>query len=294
MNGKAMRIIGAVAAIVAVGAMVGVHAWIDQRRAEKKAAENKALLATFGIESDGRQDFVPLPKILPHKATAATLGRDLFVDKRLAVSQRRTCAACHWLNEGGTDGKLHAGVLTRPALNASFATVYLHDGSLTNMESLVTRMIEGEDFAKGGSLSNIVEKLKTDARLVERFQVVYADGLRVPNVVDALVQFERTLLSAPTALDRFCGGDAGALTAQQKAGMELFRQNCLSCHDGPALGARKMSEGVKVPGLRGLSARKLYLTKGSQSDLGAVLSLMPGRAWEADERAAFVSFLKAL
>lgn len=294
MNRKAILVGGSVAAVLAVGVMLAVHFWMDQQRNEKKVAEKKELLASFGIDSDGRQDFVALPQVLPHKTTAAALGRALFVDKRLAASQRRTCGACHWLNEGGTDGKLHGGVLTRPAFNAPFATVYRSDGSLSSMESLVAKMIEGEEFAKGGTLSNIVAKLSADARIVERFQAVYPDGLSVSNVVDALVQFERTLLSPSTALDRFCGGEKEALTELQKAGMELFRRNCLSCHDGPVLGSRKVSEGVKVPALRGLSQRKLYLTKGSQSDLGAVLSLMPGRSWEPEERAAFVSFLKAL
>ena len=294
MNRKVARVVSCLMALLAVGVMFGVHFWLDYQRTEKKVAEKKALLESFGIESDGRQDFVMLPKILPHKATAAALGRDLFVDKRLAASPRRTCAACHWLNEGGTDGKLHGGVLTRPALNASFATVYLNDGSLTNMEALVARMIEGETFSKGGALSNIVEKLKQDSHLVNRFQIVYPEGLCVSNLVDAIVQFERTLLSPATALDRFCDGEDGALSELQKVGMELFRQNCLNCHDGPVLGSRKMSEGQKVPALRGLSLRKIYLKEGSKSDLGAVLSLMPGRDWEAEERAAFVSFLKAL
>ncbi|MGN0853528.1 MAG: cytochrome-c peroxidase [Kiritimatiellia bacterium] len=294
MNGKAAFAAGCLAAAVAVGVALGVHFWCVRQRAERRVAENKALLESFGIASDGRQDFVMLPRVLPHKATAAALGKDLFVDRRLAASQRRTCAACHWLNEGGVDGRLHGGVLTRPAVNAAFASVYLHDGSLPDMAALVARMIEGEDFAKGGKLPDVVAKLARDRQLAERFQIVYPDGLCASNVVDAIVQFERTLVSPVAALDRFCGGDPGALTDQQKAGMELFRENCLTCHGGPALGARKVSEGVKVPALRGLSQRKLYFTKGSQTDLGAVLSLMPGRAWEAAERAAFVSFLKVL
>ena len=283
------------AAVVAVAAVFVVHGWNARRRAAAAAAERQAFLAKFGIVSDGTQPFVALPPCLPHGALQARLGQEMFCERRLARTSHRTCGACHLLNEGGTDGKLHGGVLTRPALNAVFAPVYLHDGSISNLQGLVARMVESPDFGGAESLEKAVLKLAADEKILARFRETYADGLTPANVVDCLVQHCYTLVTGNMPFDRYCGGRADALDPVQKKGMALFQERkCLSCHDGPALGTMKVSEGRKVPSLRGISRRRVFLTDGTRGDLGAVLSLMPGGDLEPEERAALVSFLKAL
>ena len=49
-----------------------------------------------------------------------------------------------------------------------------------------------------------------------------------------------------------------------------------------------------MPSLRGLGSRHVYLTDGSRTDLGAVLTLMPRGDLEEAERAALGSFLTSL
>lgn len=294
------RIVVVLLSLVAVGtgAFVGIHAWRNHARRMAEVAERRAMLHELGIESDGTQDFVQLPRVAPHNAARAALGQTLFTDRRLAKSRRRVCAACHWLNEGGTDGKLHGGTLTRPLSDAAFNSVFMHDGSVRDLRDVVARMVEGDDFCGGGPVSNVVERLKADAGLVARFQTVCDDGpdrgLSVSNALDCVAQFCRSRVSPLSPLDGFCGGNTNALDAVQKAGMELFRGKCLSCHDGPVLGGRRVSEGRKVPPLRGISRRRVYMSGGACADLGAVLSLMPAGEMEAEERAAIVAFLKAL
>ena len=284
-----------VAAAVAVVGTFLVHGWSERRRADAVAADSQALLARFGILSDGRSPFVALPPVLPHGSLQAGLGASLFSERKLARTRNRTCAACHLLNEGGTDGKVHGAVVTRPVFNAVFAPFYLHDGSVSNLQGLVRRMVEDAAFSGAGPLEKAVVKLSADEKLLARFRQAYPDGLTADNVVDAIVQHCHTLISGNMPFDAYCGGRADALTPQQIKGMELFRQrNCLSCHDGPALGTLKMSEGRKVPALRGISRRRVYLSDGSCGDLGAVLARMPEGNFEAEERAAVVSFLKAL
>lgn len=297
-NQKKVLVVG-ISVVVAVLAVVGVfvaHRMAENRRVAAKIEARRTFLARFGIDSDGTQDFIALPAILPHARGPARLGGDLFCDRRLAQSQRRTCAACHHLNEGGVDGQLHGGVLTRTVMNAVFSPVFLHDGSLTNLRDVVARMIERREFAGGGSLDKVVSKLGADEKLLARFRANYATGLVGSNVVDALVQNFRTQLSPRSPFDRYWGGKQEALDATQKKGMDLFkRRGCLKCHDGPALGGLRVSEGRKVPTLRGLGARSVFFTDGSLSDLGAVLSRMPGGNTEEEGgRAALVAFLKSL
>ncbi|MGN0846624.1 MAG: cytochrome-c peroxidase [Kiritimatiellia bacterium] len=287
---------GAIAlAVLAVAGVFAAHVWGARRRAAEQVEARKAFLARFGIDSDGRGDFVALPPSLPHAVGPAKLGEDLFYDRRLAQSQRRTCAACHQLNEGGVDGELHGGVLTRTVMNASFSPIFLKDGSLTNLADVVAQMIARSDRAGGGDLEKVVRKLGADGKMLARFRACYEDGLTSANLLDALVQYNRTLLSPRSPFDRYWGGATNALDASQKMGMDIFkRRNCLSCHDGPALGGLRVSNGRKVPVLRGIGARRVYLSDGSRNDLGAVLTVMPGGDVEAAERAALVSFLKSL
>lgn len=285
------------AAALAVAGVYGVHRLAESRRRAVKVEARRTFLARFGIASDGTQDFVALPPTLPHAAGPSRLGEDLFCDRRLAQSQRRRCAACHCLNEGGVDGQLHGGVLTRTVMNAVFSPVFLHDGSLTNLGDVVVRMIERREFAGGGTLDKVVSRLGADEKLLARFRANYETGLVGSNVVDALVQNFRTVLTRPqTPFDRYWNGRSDALDATQKRGMELFRtRGCLNCHDGPALGGLRVSEGRKVPTLRGLGYRKVFLTDGSLTELGAVLARMPGGSPEDEgARAALVAFLKSL
>jgi len=298
MKKTANRWVVAAALAVAAAAVVGtflVHAWCERRRADAVAADRQAFLSRFGILSDGRDPFVALPPTLPHGSLQAELGAEMFAERKLARTSRRVCAACHNLNEGGADGKVHGAVATRPAVNAVFAPFYLHDGSVSNLQALVRRMIEDQDFSGAGSLEKAVLKLSADERILARFRNTYKDGLTADNVVDSIYQYCHTLITGNMPFDAYCGGKRDALTPQQIKGMELFRQHrCLSCHDGPALGTLKMSEGRKVPALRGISRRRAFLSDGSLADLGAVLTRMPGGDFEAEERAAVVSFLKAL
>ena len=289
------RVFRIVAAAVGIVAVLAAVTWMAFRQhAAKRIAERKVWLERFGIDSDGTQDFVPLPDQLPVQVYAARLGGELYVDRRLARNPYRVCGACHRLNEGGIDARALGGVLARPTYNAVFADVFLHDGSVTGMPALVRRMIESPAFCAGGPLSNIVARLAADEKTLTRFQQIYEDGVTENNLIDAIVQYERTLFTSAQLFDLWCAGRKDVFNARQTHGAELFRKRrCLDCHDGPALGTLKLVDGKKVPGLRGLSQRRAYLPD-ARTDLGSVLSLMPGGNLEARDRADLVSFLKTL
>lgn len=289
-------IVTGVLAIVVVIVVVCAQRWVEQKRLEAKFEARRIERAKFGIESDGRNDFVALPLLLPHAIGPARIGESLFYNSHLAQSKRLTCAACHLLNEGGVDSKLHGGVLTRTVMNASFATVFLNDGSLTNLEDVVVQMIERNDRAGGGAIDKVVRKLGADENILARFKMCYKDGLTSTNLVNAIVQYNRTLLSPRTSFDKYWNGATNELSALQKEGMEIFRRkNCISCHDGPTLGGCGVSNGKKISALRGLGSRRVYLSKGSHTDLGAVLTLMPQQEpMEDSERSALTAFLKTL
>ena len=302
---------GACAALVLAGGVLVAWRMHERKLAEEAArlraeaearavAGREALYRQFGIDAPGTRRFVPLPSILSHNHGRAEIGRKLFNDRRLTSSQKSqglVCGACHWLGAGGTDSKIHHGVLTRPVYNASFATVYLHDGSMSNLHAAVARMIEHPHFSGGGPLAGVVSRLAGDEGIVGRFTTVYGqDGLAGTNVVDAVVEYMKTLITVGTPYDFWCADHADAFTPEQQRGSEVFlAANCMECHDGPVLGSRKVSDGRKVPALRGLGLRKAYLTEGKVKDLDAVVPLMPGGdALSPEDRKALIAFLKAL
>ena len=297
---------GACAALALAGALL--LAWhqrarrlAETARLEAEAvAARAALYAQFGIDAPGTRLFVPLPPQLVHNHVRAQIGQALFNDRRLTCSQKSqglVCGACHWLGAGGTDSRIHHGVLTRPVHNAAFATSYLHDGSLPDLPAAVGRMIEDPHFCGGGPLARVVARLAGDAALVARFQLAYGeDGLTGSNVVGAVVEYLKTLVTDGTPYDFWCAGHADRVTPEQRRGSEVFlAARCMDCHDGPVLGARKVSRGRKVSALRGLGLRKAYLTEGKVKDLDAVVPLMPGGdALPPEDRKPLVEFLKAL
>jgi cytochrome c peroxidase len=64
------------------------------------------------------------------------------------------------------------------------------------------------------------------------------EPLSARNYGRALEAYEATLVT-PAPFDRFLGGDDGALSESQKAGLRAFiATGCAGCHNGPLLGGR--------------------------------------------------------
>ena len=53
-------------------------------------------------------------------------------------------------------------------------------------------------------------------------------------------------MTPDSRFDKYLRGDKGILTADEKSGYELFKLNCASCHNGPAVGGLSFEKmGVK-------------------------------------------------
>jgi len=264
---------------------------VDAARAEAKRAE----LADYGIVSDGKADFTAVPPMLAHRTDQARLGFELFVDARLAYTPRRTCACCHTLNTAGTDGRIYGGFLTRPFKDAVFAHVFLHDGSATNFEGVLRAMVTGKPFSNGGTLEDAAARLAADATLSRRYEKAFGAPPCVSNLAVAVEQFARTQTTSLRPLDRYLAGRNDALDALQREGLALFRKRCLTCHEGPALGATRVEQGRKVTALRGVSLRKAWWADGSAKTLSEALVRMPSaNTLTESDRTSLLAFLKAL
>jgi cytochrome c peroxidase len=92
-------------------------------------------------------------------------------------------------------------------------------------------------FEMNRNLDYLEEVLKTVPAYVEAFRSVFGGEITRQRVAMAIAAFERTLLSRDTPLDRHLRGEPGALSARQRAGLELFlgKAGCTTCHNGPNL-----------------------------------------------------------
>jgi cytochrome c peroxidase len=281
-----------------VGLCFLVNRWRTSQRHAYLPENLTAEYEAWGIDADGHKEFVPLPTHLPYNPIASRLGFEMFTSKMLGENSR-SCVSCHPRSGGGADGRRHSGVFTRPAFNAVFGKYYLYDGSVSNFSDLVKCMIEDARFIGAGSLSNAVANINKDGRIRKRFEAHYGDGNFVgTNLIDSIVNFSYTLLTANGPFDRYCGG-RDALDAQRLAGFEQFKaRRCARCHSGPSLGTRVITEdGVRVPSLRGLSKRGIYQANGSlYSDLAAAVAMMPESDFGNDDegRLSLLAFLRCL
>jgi len=186
----------------------------------------------------------PSPPENPTTPEKVALGKNLFFDRRLSGDGTMSCATCHDPETGFTDALLIS--LSYPTtrnwrnspglVNAAYRKTLFRDGRATSLEeqALFPMM---SPFEMNRNLDYVEEVLKTVPAYVEAFRSVFGGEITRQRVSMAIAAFERTLLSRDTPLDRHLRGESGALTARQRAGLELFlgKAGCATCHNGPNL-----------------------------------------------------------
>lgn len=193
--------------------------------------------------ADGSKRSLGLPAMQrATDARIAELGRKLFVDTRLSATGRMACATCHAPREGFTQSSRstpqgrEGEALRRNAptlLNVAFAMPLMHDGAAPSLEVQALTPLFAPDEMANGSFEDFERKLASLPEYASDFQQLFG---RPPTVADAgrsLAAFQRTLISGDSPFDRWkFGGDASAITADAKAGFELFsgKAGCSTCH----------------------------------------------------------------
>ena len=186
----------------------------------------------------------PFPPGNPTTREKVELGKALFFDRRLSGDGTMSCATCHAPETGFADALPIS--LSYPTtrnwrnspglLNVAYRKMLFRDGRSSSLEeqALFPMM---SPFEMNRNLDYLEEVLKTVPAYVETFRSVFGGEITRQRVAMAIAAFERTLLSRDTPLDRHLRGERGALSARQRAGLELFlgKAGCATCHNGPNL-----------------------------------------------------------
>lgn len=183
------------------------------------------------------------------------LGNALYFDTRLSQDNTIACASCHIPVTGGDDNRAvsrgvggAAGVRNAPTVfNAAFHSAQFWDGRAASLEAqALGPMVNPVEM---GNLSHdeVVLRLAGIPGYRPLFDAAFGAGtpITIERVAQAIAAFERTLITPGSPYDRYVGGDTGALTSQQAAGMARFATlGCTDCHSGAVFNGPAQPPGV--------------------------------------------------
>lgn len=171
------------------------------------------------------------------------LGRALFHDALLSRDGSVSCASCHPLDRGGSDnvavsagiGGAKGSVNTPTVFNAAYNIAQFWDGRSITLEQQVDGPLQNP-VEMGSSWPETIARLRRSDH-APRFRAIYGADPSPELVRRALAVFERSLVATGSRFDRWLGGEAAALTADEKKGYALFKSyGCASCHQGANVG----------------------------------------------------------
>ncbi|MBV5265165.1 cytochrome-c peroxidase [Pinisolibacter aquiterrae] len=276
----------------------------------------------------------PIQPAVVTKPAMVELGKKLYFDPRLSKSGFISCNSCHNLSMGGTDNlqtsigdHWQQGPINAPTvLNSSMNLAQFWDGRAKDLKAQA-----GGPIANPGEMgfthALAVEVLKSIPAYEAEFAKAFGSpGVDIDRVTTAIAAFEETLVTPNSRFDKWLAGDKTALTKQEVAGYELFKDSgCTACHNGPAVGGASFQKmGVvepyqtknkavglaavtgkdadrfnfKVPTLRNVEMTYPYFHDGAYWKLTDVVDLMGrlqlGKTFTKEENADIVAFLKTL
>ena len=220
------------------------------------------MVACAGIVADGDAElrlragkvFAPLPAdagTAEHPITPARveLGRALFYEPRLSADDRISCATCHQASFYGAEpltvsmgpsGKLLPRN-TPTVFNTALQFAQHYGGNRVDVEDQAVKSLTSpfafaqKDFAAAEAK---LRSLPGYRPMFERAFPGEADPVNLRNLGAAIGAYERVLLT-PAPFDRWLKGDAPALSAQAKRGLDKFMSyGCSGCHNGVTVGGQ--------------------------------------------------------
>jgi len=192
-------------------------------------------------------EFSSLPKVPDNysqimASPVLLLGKYLFFDPILSGSNQISCSSCHnpqtsWADKSTVPvGHDHQeGRRNTPSLlNVHARKTLFWDGRARTLEEQALEPIEAH-HEMNMELTKLVPKLKAIPAYNDLFVNAFGDeDWSMPEVMEALAAFQRTLTSRRSRFDEFLDGNYNVLSDLEIRGLHLFRTKarCMNCHNG--------------------------------------------------------------
>lgn len=185
---------------------------------------------------------VAIPTDNPPSAAKIALGRKLFFDRRLSRNGTMSCGICHVPEQGFTNNELARPIGTEgrslrrnaPGLfNVAYAKLLFHDGRETRLETQIISPLLARVEMDNPSIGYVIARIGSLPDYAGRFEAAFGGGPTIGRLGDAIASYERSLLSANSAFDRwYFAREEPALSRQARAGFDLFtgKAGCGACH----------------------------------------------------------------
>lgn len=222
----------------------------------------------------------------------ARLGKELFFDASLSPGGTVSCEKCHnlyWELSGTSKKnlKISADKEASPptALNSALNFIFFKNGEVKDIAEQVKQSLTGKNQL-ASEPKFLVQKVNQNSVYRNKFEELYEDGVSFEGIVDALVNFEKALVTPNAKFDKFISGDESVFNEEEKRGFELFKTiGCINCHSGANIGANLYYElkfdadgnktgRYKVPSLRNIEKTAPYLYSGELADLKEALKII--------------------
>jgi cytochrome c peroxidase len=169
------------------------------------------------------------------------LGRQLFYDPLISYDKTISCGSCHIQTSAFTHHSHtvshgifdQLGIRNAPAvMNLAWAPSFMWDGGITDLDLLPIAPITNH-VEMGDTMSNVIHKLNAHPTYPSRFKKAFGDEkVNTANFLKALSQFMVMCTSTQSKYDDVVNGKA-TFTADEKAGYNIFKSQCASCHKEP-------------------------------------------------------------
>lgn len=170
------------------------------------------------------------------------LGKRLFFDPILSKDGKLSCASCHKPDHGFADGKDFSVGINGQKGDRNTPTVFntrnlkflFWDGRAKNLEEQAIGPIQNPK-EMGETVGMVLAKLNKDPYYSKEFKKVFGtSSIMADELLGAIAEFERTLISKDSDYDRYVAGNKKALSQNAKRGMDLFfgKAMCAECHKG--------------------------------------------------------------
>jgi len=280
--------------------------------------------------------FSPLAPLESLDAAKVALGERLFHDPILSGRGKLSCSGCHNLKTGGTvrlprtigyDGRVHA--FNAPTIfNVGNNYRLGWRGKFTSL-AVQNEAVLADPGLMAADWPTLLSRLTQDVIYLAAFRQHYGSAPTRDSVLDALVQFQKSLATPNAPFDRFLMGDKDALSLSEKQGLTLFAEyGCVSCHQGANIGGNMFQifgvfgppdtgamptpldrdkrlpvpdgeeDVFRVPSLRNVEVTAPYFHDGSAPTLREAIAVMGrsqlGRELTESDIEALHAFLKSL